>query len=410
MRKKILIAEQSDAIRNIVESLLHQDGYDVILATTAEKAKELIITSEPNMVIIDAGLKDKNNQYLYDSLEESEQSASIPFIIISNSENRELAYPPEVILSRPFKNEEFLEKVRLFIGSGKPSKNEGKIVEVDSFSADAINDEFLDAALGLDSIDVESSEVMDKTAIPEKAQKTKDSDTDPGFGIAKEGEVPDEAKDDSGKVESLMIREDDTKEKPFESRKIPDPTASSKIEIPTDQFDVSKKETNDGKSPDTAGGKDKSHDYNWFIDEMKKDTSNIKFPKPPVKDTDSGKIETTETSEGMETITVPGKSKSKSDSPEIKSGGVDQFISEFKQEMERLNPEQFRKSTPEKAQTVENQKREGARPSDIGVDVNHLSDMIAEKIVKKLTEKIDKEEIGRLIKEYLPQSLVAKNK
>ena len=81
MRKKILIAEQSDAIRNIAESLLHQNGYDVILATTADKAKELIITSEPNMVIIDAGLKDKNNAYLYDLLEKSEQSASIPFII-----------------------------------------------------------------------------------------------------------------------------------------------------------------------------------------------------------------------------------------------------------------------------------------------------------------------------------------
>jgi len=401
MRKKILIAEKSEAIRNIAESILHQNGYDVISTETADKAKELIITSEPNMVIIDADLKDKNNAYLYEILEESEQTASIPLIIVADPNGRDLSYPPEAILPRPFASEEFLEKIRLFIGAGTVQKSDEKIAEIDPFSISSVNDEFLDAALGIDSIDVESSEVMDKTTITENAHKKKLSDTDSSFGIAQKCEQRDKSDEDSGRVESLMIREDESVQAQVIKAGSTDLTASSKIEISGDQYGIA--EPSKVKKPPEE--KATSHDYDWFISEMKKDTKGIKFAKPP-GDTDSQRLETVQNAEGMEPIKFSSGKNAKSLAPQIKSGGVDQFISEFKREMEHLSPEltqpnfkQGRNSTDSLSQPQDAKIKLTEIPSEL--DLVQLSDFIAEKIISQLLERIDRKEISELIREYL---------
>ncbi len=398
MRKKILIAEKSDAIRNIAESLLHQHGYDVISSATADKAKELIITSEPNMVIVDSGLKDQNGAYLYDLLEESEQTASIPLLIITDSNSSDLSYPPEVLLTRPFETDDLLEKVKLFIGSGNEQKPAETIDEVDPFSVGNIDDDFLDAALGIDEIDVESSEVMDQTTITERArQKRKTNDTtDIGIGHKSESEND---HNDSGKVESLLIREDGSEQRVPEKEELPDLSASSKIEITTNQFgDDDPKPPAASEKPDSK--KPGDHDYDWFINEMKKDTSGIKFDKTS-SDTGSQKIQTTDSSEGLNPI-MPQKDKELSAEPEIKAGGVDKFISEFKQEMKQLSPDSAKPQSFSKSDKTNT----GA---EIELEINQLTDFIAQKIVDQLMSKISKEDISRLIKEYLPQLKGAKN-
>lgn len=390
MRKKILIAEKSDTIRNIAESLLHQHGYDVISSATADKAKELIITSEPNMVIIDSGLKDQNGGFLYDLLDESEQTASIPLLIITDADGPELSYPPEVILFRPFDTDDLIEKVRLFIGPGTEQKPKETINEVDPFSVGNVDDDFLDAALGLDGLEVESSEIMDKTTITEQAKSEgKEQDTS-DFGIARKSDN-DIIDDDSGKVESLLIREDGSQQKVPEKEELPDLSASSKIIIPTDQFGIA-----DSKTPATSETADSEksgdHDYNWFIDEMKKDTRDIKFDKSA---TGSQKIQTTDPADGLNPIML-SKEKDMPEKPEIKAGGVDKFISEFKQEMKQLAPDATNTPDDPKPDKTDS-------GGEIELEINQLTDFIAQKIVEQLVEKINKEDISRLIREYLPQ-------
>lgn len=401
MRKKILIAEKSDAIRNIAESLLHQHGYDVISSATSDKAKELIITSEPNMVIIDSSLKDQNGKYLFDLIEESEQTASIPLLIITDSNGPELSYPPEVILSRPFETDDLIEKVKLFIGSGTDERPRETVAEVDPFSASDVDDDFLDAALGIDSIDVESSEVMNKTTITDRTNLKRNTNDTTNIGIAQKSE-PEAVDDDSGRVESLLIREDGSEQKIPEKEELPDLTASSKITIPTDQFGIK-----DEPPPTPEKGDDKKsgdHDYDWFINEMKKDTSSIKFDKS-AKDAGSGKIQTTDPSDSLNPI-VPFHEPKPENKPEIKAGGVDQFISEFKQEMKQLSPDSS--ETPSVSKTAESKQGIGAG-SEIELDINQVIDFIAQKIVEQPLNKLNREDISRLIKEYLPQLQAAKN-
>jgi DNA-binding response OmpR family regulator len=160
MPKKILLAEKSDAIRSIAESILHQNGYDVISASGAEKTKELIITAKPNLMIIGADLSDGDGVFLYDSIEDNPLASSIPLLLIADPQGKSLPFPDEVIIPRPFDPKEFIDRVRLFVGGGIEPAKDGKVQVAEPFAIGNIDDEFLDAALGIDSLDVEASEIM----------------------------------------------------------------------------------------------------------------------------------------------------------------------------------------------------------------------------------------------------------
>ncbi len=42
MPRRVLIAEQADTLRSVAETVLRQNGYDVISVTAAEKAREVL--------------------------------------------------------------------------------------------------------------------------------------------------------------------------------------------------------------------------------------------------------------------------------------------------------------------------------------------------------------------------------
>lgn len=402
--------------------MLHQNGYDVITATEANKAKELIITAEPNMVIAGADLQDNDGKYLYDLLEENERTASIPLLLIADPEGRQLSYPDEVILPRPFDPKEFIEKVRLFVGGGTQKAAEEKVSEVDAFSADNVDDDFLDAALGIDhaeSIDVESSEEMDKTTITEKNKQAKKKKKTADFGIA-QPDYNEKESNETGKVESLMIMEDGSTKKPTEKAEPPELSASSKIDIPTDQFGISKPAQEPEAKKETA-----DHDYDWFIKEMKKDIEGALPPKEkPDKDT---KLETTSTSEGLEQVKPPSPIQEKPVSkepepgqPEISDGGVDQFISDFKKEMQDLSvqepadtikPEQpvsSHASPPDEIRPMDSHESGLVGPDDIDRYMETLIQQLSLKLAEQIAGKISKEELRNLILESLPQIISAK--
>jgi len=134
MHKKILVVEQSDAIRSIAETLLHQQGYDVLSASTADKAKELILSGEPNMLIIGADIKGSDGRFLYDSISDLKQASALPLLLIEDPEKADLPYPPEIVLPRPFDPDAFIDRVKLFIGEGSPSVSE-TVVESDPFGS-----------------------------------------------------------------------------------------------------------------------------------------------------------------------------------------------------------------------------------------------------------------------------------
>jgi len=428
MRKKILIAEQSDAIRSIAETILHQNGYDVITASKIDKAKELIIASKPNMVIIGADLKGTDGNYLYDMLDENELTSSIPILIIADPEGRSLPYPEEVILPRPFNPSDFLERVKLFVGGGLDMPDSGKVKTDDSFSIDSVDDELLDSALGVDNIEVEDSEVLDKTGMIRLKQLKEKPDKKDVFDIH-QPDFDEQAKSDKAEtVESLMIRDDETTKKPIEKHKKGKFSSTSKIEIASDQYGI-----NEDKEPQEVADKtdnkktDSEHDYDWFIDEMKKESDKTGVP-PEKGSTDSGFLKTLP-SDVIEPVNPPKPEKNivpienVGEKTEITPGGVDKFINDFKVEMDELNSEPGKSTSTDeniksvspsvgikenvevKAITSENK----IDPAEIQHFCNNLVELLSEKLAKKIVDKIDKDELYRIIQKDF-QDLISGSK
>jgi len=447
MRKKILVVELSEAIRNITENILHQNGYDVITAVTAEKAKELIITSEPNMVIVGADIKDAQGIFLYEILNENETTSSIPLLLIADPDGRSLPYPDEVVLPRPFDPSDFLQRVRLFAGSSDEPKKEEKISTVDPFSVSAVDDEFLDAALGLDNLQVEESEEMDTTTTIHRSRKPSESEKPQEFGIA-QPTAKEKKSGESQRVESLMIREDGRHERTEAKQKKPEMSASSKIEIPDDPYGLTGNEAVD-PHPEKPADKKGLHDYEWFIDEMQKEAADIRFDAP-VSGEDH-KLDKEATGASLDPIksnapqapqtSAPAPGEENREETEISHGNVDEFIAEFKKEMEYLNnlekpdnkpssnvpapiPEPLpAPNTAEPDFSIPKGASESAildkaaasdAKSPLSEDemdrlAEKLVDELADHLAKRLLEKLDRKELHDAVKDVLPR-LVSKSR
>ena len=55
MRKRVLIVEGADAVRGVAESVLRQNGYEVIAVSSGEKAKEVLQYARPDLIVLGAG-------------------------------------------------------------------------------------------------------------------------------------------------------------------------------------------------------------------------------------------------------------------------------------------------------------------------------------------------------------------
>jgi len=317
MRRRVLIAEQADTIRSVAETILRQNGYDVIAVTAAEKAREVLELSRPDLIIIGADLMAADGSPYHERIRQDPKASGVPMLFFEPSDKAETAFPDEVVIPRPFDPKDFLQKVTIFMGDGdtSPSVTPG----LDDSSVD---DQFLDAALGLDHLDVIDSEVMDQTVVGSQ-QKPKAA-REKLIGLDSSVDMEDT---DTGvsTVESLVIDEGSSQIKQrTPGRRAPSPDGTGKIEILSDQYGL----TESKKADEDENG---VHDYDWFIDAIKNDHDQTAGRAAPDV-SDSGSLSITGPSATVNPITPEPASPS----VPADGGGVNKFIDEFKKEMEQV--------------------------------------------------------------------------
>jgi CheY-like chemotaxis protein len=207
MRKRVLVAEASDTNRRIAETVLRQNGFEVVSVPSAEKAREVLQFARPDLIIIGGDLKIADGAPFYERLADNAKTASIPLLLFEPSEPVDLPFPPEVIIPSPFDPQEFVQRVIAFTGQGAAAS-----MPPNPLSQMTADDELIDAALGLDRIDVTDSEILDRTALPGQ-----------GIRIASNAErlvgfdhVEPEAEElsDSKRVESVMMLDENAAKHP----------------------------------------------------------------------------------------------------------------------------------------------------------------------------------------------------
>ncbi len=429
MITKVLVVEESLAVRGIAESLLRQNGYEVYAAADAGEAGNIIGGGAIQLLLISSTVADPSGRRLIDSLSKDPSLAAIPYLILHDPAAGELPYPPDVIICKPFTPREFVDAVAK-CAAGRPSA-----VAVDTpFDGAGVDDALIDAALGLDRLEVDEAKVFGEDTGSYRIQNAKP---------AKETMIGYEFKarpDDSGAgrrvIDQIQIRGGDevtpagqaaasSAPPAAESDSLHPPTtppsaeaeakarpadssnglsASSQIEIVRDQYGmVSPPELLKPVEEDTGA---KTHDYDWFIKELKKESvDGTKAPRPTA---DSGSVRITPQPENVSPAPKP-------EAP-TRHEAIDKFISEFKKEIDSLDDAPVPSisisapppPTPPAAGSRDLDWQEAIEeiaPRDIKAMSRDLAEAVAARIAEQLLARIDQATLYRIIAECFRETL-----
>ena len=404
MHKRVLLAEESDTIRGVAESVLRQNGFEVISVMSGEKALEVMEFSRPDLIVVGGELEGKGHKPLYEYVQENPRVASIPMLVFADKDSAGLPLPQEIIISRPFDPGEFMDKVNAFAGQPAARQTAGAS---NPLSGADLHDEFLDAALGLDQIDVTDSEVMDKTQIASKQNKPRGAEKMVGFDHHYDN---DSDASDSGRVESLLIRDENAEigHRPAKNR--PDRMASSgKLEILNDQYGLIDKEAS------SLEPEDRAHDYQWFIDEVRRENQSPSGQSPASRQTEQpDELSFSDPSSMVDPITPSTPPKKSAGKSAGDSHGVDEFIDEFKKEIEKI-----RSDEPESVTIGDDSSSSKGRskplnwqdsvekmtPEQVQLFTRRFISELADKVAQLIAAKIDSEKLMQLIKREIIKPL-----
>ncbi|MDZ4723475.1 MAG: hypothetical protein SGI97_06190 [candidate division Zixibacteria bacterium] len=402
MRKKVLLAEASESTRRVADLVLKQNGFEVIAVATAERAKEVLQFTRPDILVIGSGLTGSDMQPFYEKVQADSKLTSIPMLLIQSPHSSDLPFPPEVIIPQPLEPHDFIARIQTFIGQ---STSGGKASEKISFESPHIDDNTLDEALGIGSIEVTDSEVMDRTSTS-TPRKPKTSEKMIGYDHIEEHT--------DQHIDSMSIRDNDLSSIRSTNSSRSADRGTGQIEIVRDQYGLV-----DAPEPQRA-----SHgpsDYDWFVNSMQQDNT-VAPPKPvapkharsaPV--VDSGKLRIKETSTIINPVTKPITQPVPTSQPPVPQNdsrhttGVEKFIDEFKKEIEL-----FKSTEPESVVVQETdslkappsgptweEKIEITSTDQISVFTRQLSADLAERLAEKIASKIDPDKLIQLIKSEL---------
>jgi CheY-like chemotaxis protein len=420
MRKRILVAESADAVRQAVESVLRQNGYDVIAVSAAGKAAEVLQFSRPDLIVAGGDLTDEGHRPFYEIVQNNPKTSSLPLLVIEPADKSSVSLPPEVVITRPIDPKDFLQRVGIFLGQ---AINTPKPSVANPTNAASTDDSFLDAALGLDRLDVTSSEDMDRTGVV-KVPMSKNAT---GKVAAYDRTGEDDTMGDSRKVESLIIHDEATDIRPQNTQppKKSEGPGTGKIEIMPDQYGISDPEAFQQK-PERP-----THDYDWFVSAMRDEVASVESksptatptsgPKPPSPVTDSQKLHVTETASIIDPITSavtplsvaqPGTGAKRS-----QTEGVEKFIDEFKREIELLRAREPEPSdmpvsgpTPAPAGGMTWEEEIEALTADqVRLFTREFSARLAERVAERIVARIDADKLLLLIKDEIVSAARARS-
>lgn len=126
---KILLVEDDAGIRSVVTTMLEAENYQVIISETCTLAKNLFISYQPDVVILDLGLPDLDGM---DFLRFVRQDFLTPVIVLSarNDERDKVAAldsGANDYVTKPFGSAELLARIRMTIRNYRHSADSGRL-------------------------------------------------------------------------------------------------------------------------------------------------------------------------------------------------------------------------------------------------------------------------------------------
>ena len=118
---QILIVEDDARIRHYLQAVLSSSGYDVLEAANGHSALSMAAQHDPDLILLDLGLPDRDGQELIRSLRSWTQR---PIVVVSargHEQDKVMALDggADDYVTKPFGTEELLARVRAALRSGR---------------------------------------------------------------------------------------------------------------------------------------------------------------------------------------------------------------------------------------------------------------------------------------------------
>jgi DNA-binding response OmpR family regulator len=121
--KTILVVDDDPDILTSLETLLSGEGANVSTATDGSKAVELVASSDPDLVVLDAMLPKMSGFLVLEKLKKAGARGSRPYVIMitGNQGKRHQAFAEsrgvDVYLNKPFRMERLMESAQKLLAS-----------------------------------------------------------------------------------------------------------------------------------------------------------------------------------------------------------------------------------------------------------------------------------------------------
>ena len=121
MKKKILIVDDDWAILELLKVTLSSAGYEVWVAQNDSEFRHEVLSRQPDMIILDIMLGEKDGVRVYDQLLIEGLDARIPVIFLSVLAQDIQQKPPQAgrtyaLIAKPFDPEKLVQEIMCLAG------------------------------------------------------------------------------------------------------------------------------------------------------------------------------------------------------------------------------------------------------------------------------------------------------
>ena len=122
--KRILVVDDEPFIQQLLQDILQEEGYSVLLASGGRRMLEVLETDIPNLILLDVMMPDGNGQDALDIMQAHPQLRHIPVVMMSAGfSQQEMRTQSAAFLGKPFELEHLLQLIATTIG---PATEDGQ--------------------------------------------------------------------------------------------------------------------------------------------------------------------------------------------------------------------------------------------------------------------------------------------
>ena len=116
MSKKVLLADDSVTIQKVVEIILADGDYNLLVADNGEAALNMLLTERPDIILADVYMPGKNGYELCAAVKQDASLAGVPVLLLSGTfepfdESKALAAGADGWIAKPFESQALLEQI-----------------------------------------------------------------------------------------------------------------------------------------------------------------------------------------------------------------------------------------------------------------------------------------------------------